>query len=68
MMILFPRRKGVKIATTILFEEMERGAGFHYTLGMIHFARRFGAITAKEEAGILEHLNEEYRMRERGLL
>lgn len=67
MIILFPRHKGVKIATTIIFRAMMDGAGFHYILGMIDFARKFGAITSKEEASILEHLNEEYRLRERGL-
>lgn len=56
MLILFPKSKGVKIATTIIFEEMARGAGYHYVLGMIGFARRFGAITAAEEKGLLEYL------------
>jgi hypothetical protein len=56
VLILFPKRKGVKIATTLIFEEMQRGASFHYLLGMITFARRFGAITIEEEKGLLDYL------------
>ena len=58
MLILFPKHKGVKIATSIIFEEMHKGAGFHYILGMIAFARRFGAITAAEEKALIQYLEE----------
>jgi hypothetical protein len=56
MLILFPKRRGVKIATTLIFEEMSAGASYHYILGMIQFAQRFGAITKAEAQGLLEHL------------
>lgn len=58
MFILFPKRKGVKIATTIIFEEMSAGASYHYILGMIDFAKRFGAITKDEAQGLFEYLTE----------
>lgn len=58
MLILFPKRNGVKIATTIIFEAMLAGAGFHYLLGMLAFARKFGAITEAEEKGILDYIEE----------
>lgn len=58
MIILFPRRKGVKIATTLIFEAMERGESFRYVLGMIDFARKFGAITAAEAQALIEYLKE----------
>lgn len=61
MLILFPKRKGVKIATTLIFEAIGAGASYHYVLGMIEFAKRFGAITAEEEKGLLEHLTEKYQ-------
>jgi hypothetical protein len=58
MFILFPKRKGVKIATTIIFEETSAGASYHYILGMIDFAKRFGAITKDEAQGLFEYLTE----------
>lgn len=58
MLILFPKRKGVKIATTLIFEEIKRGASYHYILGMLGFARKFGAITDTEEKAILDYLAE----------
>lgn len=58
MVILFPKRKGVKIATTIIFQEIDKGASFHYLLGMVDFAASFGAITAKEQAALLEYIKQ----------
>lgn len=58
MIILFPKRKGVKIATTIIFEEIQAGAGASFILGMIHFARRFGAITPQEQDALIQYLEE----------
>lgn len=58
MIILFPKRKGVKIAPTIIFKMMRKGAGFSYVLGAIDFAFEFGAITEKEKQGLIEHLVE----------
>lgn len=58
MLILFPKRKGVKIATTIIFREMEVGAGYNFIMGMIYFARKFGAITHKEQVALTEYLIE----------
>ena len=58
MLILFPKRKGVKIATTLIFEEMRNGAGYHFVLGMIYFAAKFGAITDEEAQGLIKHLEE----------
>lgn len=58
MLILFPKHKGVKIATTLIFEAMLSGAGYNYILGMIDFARKFGAITKEEEKSLLIHLAE----------
>ena len=58
MLILFPKRKGVKIATTLIFKAMYAGASFHYMLGMIDFAKSFGAITEEEEKSLLEYLKE----------
>ena len=50
---------GVKIATTIIFDEMDKeGANFHFLLGMLHFAKRFGAITEKEQAALIQYLEE----------
>ena len=57
MIILFPKKKGIKIATQIIFDEMRKGASTTYILGMLAFALRFGAITKKEQAAILEYLN-----------
>ena len=58
MLILFPKRKGIKIATTIIFDAIEKGADSAYVLGMIHFAFAFGAITLKEEQALFEYLKE----------
>lgn len=58
MIILFPKRKGVKIATTLIFEEIQSGASVPYIFGMIDFAKRFGAITADEETALIEYLKE----------
>lgn len=58
MLILFPKRKGVKIATTLIFREIDAGAGYNFILGMIYFAAKFGAITHKEQVALTEHLTE----------
>ena len=58
MIILFPKRKGVKIATSIIFQQIEEGAGYTFILGMIYFASKFGAITHKEQAALTEYLIE----------
>lgn len=58
MLILFPKRKRVKIATTLILEEMRAGASYTYILGMIGFARKFGAITEAEEKSLLDYLRE----------
>lgn len=58
MLILFPKKKGVKIATNIIFEEMAAGAGTSFILGMIYFAAKFGAITTQEAKGLTEYLAE----------
>ncbi len=58
MIILFPKRNGIKIATTIIFEEMLAGASFQRIMGMIDFAAKFGAITKDESAALIQHLNE----------
>lgn len=58
MLILFPKRNGVKIATALIFKEIDTGASFHYILGMIDFAKRFGAITGAEAAALLEYVKE----------
>ena len=58
MIILFPRRKGIKIATTLIFKEIEGGAGTSFILGMIHFAFSFGAITRAEQQALIEYLEE----------
>ena len=52
------KENGVKIATTIIFREIAAGAGFHYVLGMIEFAEKFGAITQEESKALLEYLKE----------
>lgn len=52
------KKNGVKVATTIIFEEMAAGAGYHYILGMITFALRFGAITQDECDSLIMYLNE----------
>lgn len=57
MIILFPKRKGIKIATTIIFEAFEKGASATYLLGMIHFASAFGAITKKEEEILIQYID-----------
>ena len=58
MLILFPKRKGVKIATTLIFDMMRKGAGFQYVLGAIDFAFAFGAITSQEKKALEQHLGE----------
>ena len=58
MMILFPKRKGVKIATALIFEEIEAGASATFILGMIHFATKFGAINKQEQAALIQYLEE----------
>lgn len=58
MLILFPKRKGVKIATTLIFKEIEEGASYIFILGMIHFAAKFGAITYEEQVGLTDYLIE----------
>jgi hypothetical protein len=62
MIILFPKRKGVKIATTIIFKEILSGKGQCYIQGMIDFAFAFGAITKEERKGLIEHLDERERI------
>lgn len=52
------KQNGVKIATTIIFDEMAQGADFQFILGMIHFAKRFGAINAEEQKALIEYLKE----------
>ena len=56
MLILFPKKKGVKIATTIIFEEINAGTTPSFILGMIYFASKFGAITTEETKGLTEYL------------
>lgn len=56
MIILFPKRKGVKIATEIIFREISAGAGYGFIMGMIYFASKFGAITHKEQVALTEYL------------
>lgn len=64
MMILFPKdRYGVKIALKLIFEAMEQGASYTYIIGMIDFARQFGAITAEEEKALTEYLIERERVK-----
>lgn len=56
MLILFQKRKGVKIATSLIFEEMQKGASVHYILGMIDFAFKIGAITKDERSALIQYL------------
>lgn len=61
MFILFPKRKGAKIATTIIFEEMKNvkdSSGYWLVLGMILFAAKFGAISYEEQVSLTQYLNE----------
>ena len=58
MMILFPKKDGVKIATTIIWEEILAGASFKYLMGMLDFALRFKAITEKERDIMIEYMIE----------
>ena len=58
MLILFPKRKGIKIATTILFELIETHKDQTYIQGAIDFARAFGAITEKEQLALCDYLKE----------
>ena len=60
MIILFPKRKGVKIATTLIFKEMQQPQTDRaFILGMIHFAFAFGAITKSEQTALIEYLDRE---------
>lgn len=56
MIILFPKKKGVKIATTLIFKEIAKGSHPLFILGMIYFANKIGAITEKEMSGLTEYL------------
>lgn len=56
MIILFPKRKGVKISLELICAAMRKGASYHYVLGMLDFAADFGAITPKEKQALLEYL------------
>ena len=62
MIILFPKRKGAKIATTIICKELREASksssGYFFILGMIYFAAKFGAITYKEQIALTDYLNE----------
>lgn len=58
MFILFPKRKGIKIATRIIFEEMDYNLSADFIRGMIYFAARFGAITQSEQLALLEYVSE----------
>lgn len=69
MLILFPKRKGAKIATTIIFQEMKNikkgnSHNYFFVLGMLYFAAKFGAITHKEQIALTEYLNEKMGWRE----
>lgn len=56
--MLREKKDGIKIATTIIFEEIKKGAGREFVMGMLTFARRFGAITEEEESAIIQYLEE----------
>lgn len=58
MIILFPKRKGVKIATTLIFEAMEQQRSAEFILGMISFALSFGAISQDEARTLKQYLEE----------
>lgn len=58
MIILFPKKNGVKISTTLIFEMMEAGASEGYVLGAIDFAFSFGAITVSERDALIDYLLE----------
>ena len=59
MIILFPKRKGIKIATTIIFQAMEDKMPYDFIVGMIYFASAFGAINPKEQQALMQYLNKE---------
>jgi hypothetical protein len=61
MIILFPKRKGVKIATTLIFKQIHKNASIPYVMGAIDFAKSFGAITEAEAQALTEHLLEEVK-------
>lgn len=63
MLILFPKKKGVKIATTIIFQAMQDELSYQHIMGMINFASQFGAITEEECKALIAHLNEQYRLK-----
>ena len=75
MIILFPKRKGAKIATTIISKELREASkireasksssGYFFVLGMIYFAAKFGAITYKEQIALTDYLNEKMGFNER---
>lgn len=52
------KQNGIKIATTIIFEEILQGASFQRVMGMIDFAREFGAITQEEQSALIQYLKE----------
>lgn len=58
MLILFPKRKGIKIATTIIFDAIKRKEDIKIILGMIYFASAFGAINSKEQQALMQYLKE----------
>lgn len=58
MMILFPKKKGIKIATYLIIEEILANQDKAYIMGMIDFALRFGAITHNEKAALIQYLEE----------
>lgn len=58
MIILFPKRKGIKIATTLIFEAIKERQDYLFILGMIYFAAKFGAITPKEQQALMQYLEE----------
>lgn len=58
MIILFPKRKGIKIATTLIHKALLEGAAADYVKGMIGFALGFGAINAEEAEILTQYLEE----------
>ena len=61
MIILFPKRKGVKIATTLIFEAIGAGRAYSFVQGAIWFASSFGAITKKEAQALTQYLDENWK-------
>ena len=58
MKLMRSKRNGIKIATTIIFEEIKQGASFQRVMGMLDFALSFGAITQAERAALIQYLEE----------